>query len=106
LQFALILAGATLMTCNIGTASAAVIDVVPASLRASAASVLALVHNLVGLAVGPLAAGWISDRHGLGAALAIVPIASVFAAVGFAVAARTYPGDRVRAGTVLTATRA
>ncbi|GMU71486.1 MAG: hypothetical protein AMXMBFR42_09500 [Burkholderiales bacterium] len=105
LQFALILAGATLMTCNIGTASAAVIDVVPASLRASAASVLALVHNLVGLAVGPLAAGWISDRHGLGAALAIVPIASLFAAVGFAVAARTYPGDRVRAGAPTVAVR-
>lgn len=96
-QFALILAGAFLMGCSIGPAAAVVIDVVAPAARASAASLLALVQNLAGLAVGPLAAGWISDRHGLGVALAVVPLASVLAAVVFTLAARTYPKDRARA---------
>ena len=96
-QFALILAGAALMTCSIGPAAAVVIDVVPPAVRASAASVLALVQNLVGLAVGPLAVGAISDRHGLGVALSVVPLASVLAALVFALAARSYPHDRTRA---------
>ncbi len=96
-QFALILAGAALMTCSIGPAAAVVIDVVPPQARASAASLLTLVQNLVGLAVGPLLVGAISDRHGLGVALSIVPLASVLAAVAFAAAARSYPHDRARA---------
>ncbi len=102
-QLALIVAGAVAMTCSIGPAAAVVIDVVPPSVRASAASVLALAQNLVGLAVGPLLAGWLSDRHGLDVALSIVPLASVLAAVAFAAGARTYVDDRARAARPLVA---
>lgn len=96
-QLAAIVAGALMMTCSIGPAAAVVIDVVPSAVRASAASVLALAQNLVGLALGPLVAGWLSDRHGIATALAIVPAASVLAAAAFVAASRSYAFDRAEA---------
>lgn len=102
-QLATIVVGALVMTCSIGPSAAVAIDVVPSTVRASAAAVLALAQNLVGLALGPFVAGALSDRYGLATALAIVPLASVLAAAVFAAAARFYPGDRSRAAAPLAA---
>jgi MFS family permease len=92
-QFALIVAGGLMMAVNVGPISAAVIDVVHPSVRATAASVLSLVQNLFGLAGGPLLTGVLSDRYGLQVALAIVPAFCLLAALLFALAARTYVSD-------------
>ena len=97
LQYALILAGATVMTGTLGPAAAVVIDVVHPAIRASAAAVLALTQNALGLAAGPLVAGLLSDAHGLAFALAVVPVVGAVSAVGFILAAGTYAGDRARA---------
>ena len=96
-QYALILAGATVMTGTLGPAAAVVIDVVQPAVRASAAAVLALTQNALGLAAGPLVAGLLSDAHGLAFALAVVPVVGAISAVGFVLAAGTYAGDRARA---------
>jgi len=92
-QFAVIIVGGLLMTCAAGPASAMVIDVVHPGVRATGASVLALIQNLLGLAVGPFITGLLSDALDLNTALAIVPAFSLLSAVLFLVAARTYEAD-------------
>jgi predicted MFS family arabinose efflux permease len=93
LQFALILAGALMMTGSIGPVCAVVVDVVHPALRSTAASVLSLTQNLFGLAAGPLLTGMMSDRYGLPFALSVVPLFCVLAAIVFLIAARTYESD-------------
>jgi predicted MFS family arabinose efflux permease len=95
-QFALILAGATVMTGTIGAVAAVVVDVVNPTLRATAAAVLSLTQNLLGLAAGPFLAGVLSDRYGLPFALTVVPASCLVAAALFILAARTYVDDRRR----------
>lgn len=92
-QFALVLAGGFLMTCSVGPVSAIVIDVVHPGVRATGASVLALVQNLLGLAAGPLIAGVLSDHLGLAAALALTPAFALLAAAAFRRAARSCEAD-------------
>ncbi len=92
-QFGLILAGATMMTGSIGPVAAVVVDVVHPSVRATAASILALTQNLFGLAAGPLLTGFLSDAYGLPFALSVVPAFCVVAAAVFVIAARTYETD-------------
>jgi predicted MFS family arabinose efflux permease len=93
LQFALILIGATTMTGTLGPIAAVVVDVAHPGLRATAAAVLALVGHLVGLTTGPLVTGWLSDTHGLGFALTVVPMFCLAAAALFAFAAQRYEAD-------------
>jgi predicted MFS family arabinose efflux permease len=92
-QFALIVAGATVMTGTIGPAAAVVVDVVEPALRGTAASILALTQNLLGLAAGPLLTGLLSDRYGLAFALSVAPLFCIGAACAFVIAARTYESD-------------
>jgi MFS transporter, Spinster family, sphingosine-1-phosphate transporter len=93
-QFLLILAGGATLTAAVGPVSAVVVDVVHPALRATAISTLAVVQNLVGLAVGPVLAGWLSDRYGLTAALALLPLLCVVSATTFWYGSRTYERDR------------
>jgi predicted MFS family arabinose efflux permease len=92
-QYALIVVGGLLMTCTAGPVSAMVIDVVHPGVRATGSSVLALIQNLLGLAVGPFITGLLSDSIGLNAALMLVPAFSLLAAAFFLRAARTYEYD-------------
>jgi predicted MFS family arabinose efflux permease len=92
-QFALIVAGATVMTGSIGPVCAVVVDVIHPALRATAAAVLSLTQNLFGLAAGPLLTGFLSDAYGLPFALSVVPLFCVLAAIVFVIAARTYEAD-------------
>ena len=96
-QFALIVAGATVMTGSIGPVCAVVVDVVHPGLRATAAAILSLFQNLFGLAAGPLIAGRLSDAYGLPFALSVIPMFCLFAAVGFVLASRTYVADLANA---------
>jgi MFS family permease len=96
-QFALILAGGTVMTGTIGAVAAVVIDVVNPTLRATAAAVLSLTQNLIGLAAGPLLAGVLSDAYGLPFALSVVPLFCLLASGMFVIAARSYATDVGRA---------
>jgi MFS family permease len=93
-QFLLIVAGGATMTAAVGPVSAVVVDVVHPALRATAISTLAVIQNLVGLAVGPVLAGWISDRYGLTVALAVLPLLCVVSAALFWYGSRFYERDR------------
>jgi MFS family permease len=93
-QFLLIVVGGATMTAAVGPVSAVVVDVVHPALRATAISTLTVVQNLVGLAVGPVLAGWLSDRYGLTTALAVLPLLCVVSAAMFCCGARFYERDR------------
>jgi predicted MFS family arabinose efflux permease len=93
-QFALIAIGGFLMTCTAGPISAVVIDVTHPGVRATGCSVLSLVQNLFGLALGPFVSGVLSDAIGLQPALAIVPVFSLLAAAMLLLAARTYDAEK------------
>lgn len=97
LEIVLILTGGVAMMASVGPASAAVLGVVPTAMRATGASVLALVQNLVGLAGGPFLAGLLSDRYGIATALALVPLLCLPAGACFALACRTHARDLQRA---------
>ena len=96
LQFALIAAGGFGLTCTIGAVPAVVMDVVHPGLRATAAAMVTLIQNLLGLAAGAFVAGVLSDALGLQNALAVIPLASLGAALLFIVAARSYEADKQR----------
>ena len=97
-RFALIALGGSLMTCTVGPVTAIVIDVTHPAVRATSASVLALVLNLFGLAAGSFIAGVLSDAWGLTTALTAMPAFGLLAAPAFSFAARTYEADMQRAG--------
>ena len=98
MQLAVVLAAGLVMTGSIGPCPAVVIDVVHPAMRATAAALLAVTGNLLGMAMGPFVAGALSDAYGLTVALAVMPVFSFIAAAGFVVAARSYVADRDRAG--------
>lgn len=93
MQFSLLIAGGLLMAGTFGPVAAAVVDVTPQHLRATASAVLAVTQNLIGLAGGPLLTGALSDRYGLSTAMAIIPLASLPAAALFLLAARWHSRD-------------
>lgn len=98
-QYALILLGCFLMTCTVGVVTSSVLNVTHPSLRATGSAVLALFQNLLGLAIGPLAGGVISDYWGLNAALATLPALGLLSAACFWKASRTYEADMGRVAT-------
>jgi MFS family permease len=103
LQFALIALGGFFATCTAGPAAAVVISVVHPGVRATGASILALCQNLLGLALGPIVVGVLSDAVGLELALAVVPLFGVLAAWALGVGSRTYERDLAQASDPLDA---
>jgi len=96
IQLVWLVLAAMSMTGIVGPVTAAIVEVVPAFARATAAAVLAATQNLFGLALGPVLIGMLSDRHGLAAALTAVPVVCCAAGLLFVAAARTYARDRKR----------
>ena len=94
-QFRLILLGSFLAPCTVGPAAAIIIDVVHPGVRSTGASVLTLVQNLLGLALGPFLAGLLSDAMGLTTALTLTPLACVIAVVSFLIARTAYQIERI-----------
>jgi predicted MFS family arabinose efflux permease len=90
-QLALIGGGAFFAAGTSGPAGALVVELTPASVRASALGVLALANNLIGLAAGPVVTGALADRLGLAAALRCVPVVSVVALAVLALGRRAHP---------------
>lgn len=92
-QIRLILLGSFFMTCTLGTVSGIVIDVIHPGMRSTGSAVLALFQNLLGLAIGPILVGALSDVWGLQQAMEAVSVCSVLAAAFFIVGARCYDQD-------------
>jgi MFS transporter, Spinster family, sphingosine-1-phosphate transporter len=96
-QLALLLVGAATTTAAVGPVAAVVVDVVHRGQRASAAAVLVVAQNLLGLTIGPVLTGALADRIGLTAALAAVSLLGLVAATALWSGARSYPRDRAAA---------
>ncbi|WP_246327211.1 MFS transporter [Burkholderia guangdongensis] len=95
-QFKLILLGAFFMNGTVGVVAGVAMDVTHPGVRSTGAAVLSLFQNVFGLAAGPFLAGVLSDQWGLQHALTVIPVASVFAAVFFIIAMRSYDVDVAR----------
>ena len=95
-QFKLIVLGGFFMTSIMGVITGIAMDVIHPGMRSTGAAVLAVILNLLGLAVGPFLTGVLSDKWGLQQALTIVPLASLLAAVLFIIAMRSYDADVAR----------
>jgi predicted MFS family arabinose efflux permease len=92
--------GGALIAFHVGPSLAMVQTLARPDTRAFAASLLIFLANLIGVGVGPLLVGWLSDawfaQHGaqsLGAALLIAPPLFFWAAVHYEVAARALVAD-------------
>lgn len=94
-QIGMIVLGGFFMGCTVGTVIAIVLDVIHPAFRATSAAFVALLGNL-GLAIGPLAVGMVSDRFGLQAGLTLAPIFSLLAAAVFLGCVRVYRTDLQR----------
>ena len=68
-------------------------NVVHPGFRATGASILGLLQNLLGMAMGPLIGGVLSDAFGLQTALAVTPLFGIAAAWFLVVGSRTYERD-------------
>jgi predicted MFS family arabinose efflux permease len=93
-QFLLVVAGGATMTAASGPVAAVVVDVVHPALRATAISTMAAVGNLLGLAVGPILGGWLSDLYGLTTALTVMPLLCLVSAATLWYGSRSYKRDR------------
>ncbi|MFO1158733.1 MAG: MFS transporter [Reyranellaceae bacterium] len=96
-QLLVIAAGGFMMTAASGSIPSVAIDVIHPGLRATAAAMVAVVQNLLGLAAGPLIAGTLSDAFGLDVALAVMPLSCIASALVLMLGARAYADDRARA---------
>ena len=92
-QFQLIVLGGFFMAGMIGICAAVVIDVVHAGLRSTATAINALAQNLLGLAIGPILAGAISDSYGLPMAMTVMPAFCLLSAIVSVVGARSFERD-------------
>lgn len=96
LQFMVICLGGFLMTAASGPIGAVAVDVVHPGLRATAASMVAVVQNLFGLGAGPFITGALSDAFGLEKALAFMPVFCLLSAVALLIGSRSYQADQAR----------
>jgi MFS family permease len=100
-QFALFAIGGFFATCTAGPSAAIVMNVVHPGFRATGASILGLLQNLLGMAMGPFIGGVLSDAFGLQTALVVTPLFGIAAAWLLWIGSRTYEGDVERAASPL-----
>jgi len=94
-QFFLIALGGFVVSGHVGAAVAVIAGVTHPGLRTTALATQVLASNLIGLAPGPFIVGTLSDAFGLRSAMAIIPLASVGAAIFFQLGSRHLPTDVV-----------
>jgi MFS family permease len=85
--------GAFVVSGTWGPTTAAVANLVPTAIRATALAVITLLNNLLGLAPGPFVTGLLSDRYSLDFALQWIPLASAVSALALYLAYRHYDAD-------------
>jgi MFS family permease len=64
-----------LLFLSTGPVNVVIVNVVPVGIRAMAMAVAIFVIHLLGDAISPPVIGWLADRHGLGIAVLVVPVA-------------------------------
>ncbi|TCM69063.1 putative MFS family arabinose efflux permease [Acinetobacter calcoaceticus] len=95
-QLILICLGMFIAIGTNGPSSAMVANLTHFSVHATAFATLTLANNLLGLALGPLVVGKVSDLIGLDAAFQLMPLISIFSAAVFFYAKCHYHKDIAR----------
>ncbi len=92
-QYFAFLAGGVTIAAFVPAAVAVTQDVVHPGLRATWLSLNVVIQHLLGSALGPVFIGVLSDRLGLTAALAFLPLFAALGALLFMIGSLHYPGD-------------
>ena len=93
LQYVVLLFAGITAVAFVPAAVAVTQDVVHPGLRAVSLSLCVVVQHLLGSALGPPFIGAISDAHGLGIAMMLLPMFTFLAAILFFIASFFYDGD-------------
>ncbi len=97
LQYGLLLIGALGLVGTQGPMCSVIASLVHPGLRSTGLATLAVVQNVIGLSSGGLLTGMLSDKLGIGGALALAPLAALGAAVFFVAGSRSYEGELLAA---------
>jgi predicted MFS family arabinose efflux permease len=97
LQYVLLLIGGLGLVGTQGPMCSAIASLVHPGLRSTGLATLAVVQNVIGLTSGGLLTGMLSDKLGIGSALALVPLAALGAAVFFVAGSRSYERELLAA---------
>ena len=92
-QYILLLAGGLTVMTFVPAAAAVTQDVVHPGLRAVSYAFCVIVQNLLGASVGPVFIGAMSDKYGIAAAVAMLPLFLVVAAGLFFIGSFFYKRD-------------
>lgn len=95
-QLVLLCLGIFIVIGTNGPSTAMVANLTHASVHSSAFATLTIANNLLGLALGPLVIGKISDHVGLHDAFQLMPLMSILSAAVFFYAKRHYHKDLTR----------
>ena len=95
-QLVLLCLGVFIVIGTNGPSMAMVANLTHNSVHSSAFATLTIANNLLGLALGPLIIGKVSDHLGLHGAFQLMPLMSIFAAAVFFYAKRHYHNDITR----------
>jgi MFS transporter, Spinster family, sphingosine-1-phosphate transporter len=97
MQKSLFLLGAFVMVGIMGPVIAVIQDLAPLHMRTSVTGAMVLCNNLFGMAIGPVAAGALSDRFDLQTSLLIISLTPFVAAIIYALSIAPYERGRVTA---------
>lgn len=92
-QIILLLAGNCALSTLSPMASATILDIAPEAARATAISLLIMCQNVLGMGLGPLLAGAVSDRWGLSFAMTVLAVAPLLAVTPYLVTMFRYRRD-------------
>jgi len=92
----LLFVGGFFMTSVLGPVMSAVVDFVHPGMRSSTSGAMITATNLLGMAVGPVVSGWLSDSFGLETALMCVSFSPLIAAACYFSASRLYSSRAVK----------
>ena len=93
---ALIFVGGFFMTSVLGPVMSAVVDFVHPGMRSSTSGAMITATNLLGMAIGPVASGALSDHFDLPTAMLVVSFSPLIAASCYFAASRLYSSRAVR----------
>lgn len=92
-QLILLLLGGVLFLAFQGPVYSSLVELVHPGLRSTVISVMVLLQNMLGMALGPIFAGALSDRYGIGTSMIVFSFVPIFSMALYLVGATFYARD-------------
>lgn len=96
-QIPLLIVAGLLMTAFTGPVYSSLAELVHPGLRSTVVSVMTLIQNVLGFALGPIVAGALSDRYGIETAMIVSSFVPLIAAAFFFIGSAFYARDLAKA---------